>query len=209
MTFMTPTRRLLAPLAVTLALATPMLTTPALATTPHDTSIVPAGIYMVEPAHTQILFAVDHLGFSTYYGNFSGASGSLMFDPGAITRSALSISVPTGSVSTTDASLTDKLKNANWLDAQKYPAITFVATQIAVTGGGTGTITGNLTLHGVTRPVTLEATYHGAGPNAADHKYALGFDATGTLSRAAFGVSTYEPFIGDSVKIIISAVFEK
>ena len=169
---------------------------------------VPAGTYKVEPFHTRILFDVSHMGFTTWYGDFSGASGTLMFDPKAPAKSTLTISFPTDSVSTTNTKLDGELKSPVWFDAAQYPTISFQSTRIRVTGHNTGVIEGNLTFHGQTHPVTLTAHFNGGGVNPIDHAYTIGFDATGALSRAEWGVKTYDPLIGDKVGLILSAAFE-
>ncbi len=172
-------------------------------------SAAESGQYAVEPYHTRIVFAVSHMGFTTWYGDFTGASGSLTFDAKAPAKSSLSISIPTGSVATTNAKLDGELKSATWFDATQYPTITFQATGIKVTGKSTGHITGNLTFHGVTKAVTLLAHFNGAGTNPLDHKYTIGFNATTLIKRSEFGVKTYVPVVGDEVTVTISAAFEK
>ncbi|WP_284945535.1 YceI family protein [Acidisoma cladoniae] len=169
---------------------------------------VPAGAYSVEPYHTRILFSVSHMGFTTWYGDFTTASGSLNFDSKMPSKSALSISFPTASISTTNPKLDGELKSPMWFDATQFPTITFKSTKITLLGHDEGKITGDLTFHGVTKPVTLTAHFNGGGVNPLDKKYTIGFDATGTISRAEFGVKTYEPLIGDSVKLMLSGAFE-
>jgi polyisoprenoid-binding protein YceI len=169
---------------------------------------VPAGTYNVEPYHTRIVFSVSHMGFTTWYGNFTTASGSLTFDPKAPAKSALSISFPTDSVSTTNPKLDGELKSPMWFDAATYPTITFKSTKITILGHNKGVIDGMLTFHGVTHPVALTAHFNGGGVNPLDKKYTIGFDAVGSLSRAAWGVKTYEPLIGDKVSLMLSGAFE-
>jgi polyisoprenoid-binding protein YceI len=171
-------------------------------------SKVPAGTYNVEPTHTRIVFDVSHMGFTTWYGDFTKASGTLSFDPKAPAKSALSISFPVDSVSTTNTTLDGELKGAEWLNAAAYPTITFKSTKIIVLGHNKGEIIGDLTFHGVTHPVTLVAHFNGGGVNPLDKKYTIGFDATGSLSRADWGVKTYEPLIGDKVGMMLSGAFE-
>lgn len=171
-------------------------------------SKVPSGTYNVEPYHTRIVFDVSHMGFTTWYGNFTNASGTLTFDPKALTTSALSISFPTDSVSTTNAKLDGELKGAEWFNAATYPTITFKSTKIVLLGHNRGEIIGDLTFHGVTHPVVLVAHFNGGGVNPLDKKYTIGFDATGSLSRADWGVKTYEPLIGDKVGLLLSGAFE-
>ncbi|GAB0113535.1 YceI family protein [Acidisoma sp. C75] len=166
------------------------------------------GTYKVEPYHTRILFAVSHMGFTTWYGDFSNASGTLSFDPKSPAKSALDISFPADSVTTTNAKLDGELKSPTWFDAAQFPTITFKSTKIRVTGRDTGIITGDLTFHGQTHPVSLVAHFNGGGVNPLDKAYTIGFNATGTLSRAEWGVKTYEPLIGDKVGLILSGAFE-
>jgi len=175
----------------------------------HDPAKVPAGAYVVEPYHTQVLFSVDHMGFSYFSGNFSDASGSLTLTPKNLADTKISVSVPVASVSTTSPKLTEELKEADWLDATKYPTMSFTSTKVTQTGHATADIQGLLTLHGVTKPALLHATFVGAGINMLDKHETAGFQLTGAVKRSEFGVSKYVPLIGDSVTLTINAAFEK
>lgn len=169
---------------------------------------VQPGAYAIEPVHTRILFSLSHLGTSTWYGDFTHASGSAKIDPAHPGASSVEVSVPVDSVSTTNAALDAELKGADWFDAAKFPTMTFKSRQITATGPNQGQIVGDLTLHGVTRPVTLQVTFHGVGPNPMTHAYTAGFDATGVIKRSDFGVAKYAPsIVGDDVTLIISAPF--
>ncbi len=112
-------------------------------------------------------------------------------------------------MTTTSAKLTDELKGDQWLDAGKYPTMTFVSTKVAPAGKDHAKVTGDLTLHGVTKPVTLDVTLVGAGANPLNKKYTVGFEATGTLKRSEFGVKTYVPLIGDELHLTIAGAFER
>lgn len=192
------------------ALVLAALSGPALAQVAnHEPSKVEAGSYVVEPTHTQVGFGVSHMGFTTYYGHFSNASGTLELTPKDPAGSKLSVTVPTASVDTTSEKLDGELKSEQWFDAAKYPTISFVSTQIVPSGDGEAKVMGNLTMHGVTRPVTFDAKFVGAGTNPLDKKYTVGFAITGVVSRSEFGVKTYVPLIGDEVAITISGAFEK
>lgn len=182
------------------------LSTAQAATAPQD---VQAGTYQVETSHTQVTFSLLHFGFTQYSGLFSGATGSLTFDPAHPAASKLSVSIPVASVQTTSAKLTDELHGADWFDAARYPTATFVSTKVVPTGAGSAAVTGNFTLHGVTKPLTLQVRYVGAGINPMDKAYTLGFQATGTLKRSDFGVKTYVPMVGDDVTLSIAGAFEK
>lgn len=170
-------------------------------------SAVTAGRYTVEPLHTRVQFTVSHLGFTDWYGDLTGITGTLKLDPRDIGSTALDFSIPTASISTTNADLDGQLRGAEWLDAERFPTIHFVSTSVVRSGKHGATITGNLTFHGVTRPVTLKASFNGAGINPLDKSYTIGFNATTTLKRSDFGVKTYVPLIGDSTELRISAAF--
>lgn len=170
---------------------------------------VQSGTYKVEPGHTQVVFSLLHFGFTNYSGLFSGASGTLALDSVHPAASKLTISLPVSSVQTTSDRLTDELKGADWLDAAKYPTATFVSTQVVPDGKGGASITGNFTLHGITRPLTLQARYVGSGVNPMDKAYTVGFQATGVIKRSEFGVKTYVPMVGDEVTLAIAGAFEK
>ncbi|HEY2660049.1 MAG TPA: YceI family protein [Caulobacteraceae bacterium] len=197
-----------APIAVAVAaLAIPFAG--ASAQTSADPAKAPAGSYVVEPAHTRVLFAVNHLGFTTYYGDFTGVSGALSLDPANAAASTVSVSIPVGSVSTTNAVLDAELKSAAWLDAGADPTITFKSTKVTPTGANTADIAGDLTMHGVTKPIVLAAKFNASGVNMLSHKMTVGFDATAHVKRSDFGVTKYVPLVGDEVDVIISAAFEK
>ena len=174
-----------------------------------DPASVPAGTYVLEPSHARIAFAIDHMGFSTWYGDFTGAKGGLTLDPKNVAASKLDITIPTASISTTNTVVDGELRDPSWFDAAKYPTITFRSTAVTSTGADTAKVTGDLTFHGVTKPVTLDVKFHGAGPHPMTKAYTVGFDATGSLKRSDFGVNKYVPLVGDKVDLFISAPFEK
>lgn len=192
-------------LALAAAAALPGATT--LAATPP--AAVQSGDYTVEPSHTRIQFAVDHMGFTEFYGDFTGASGTLALNAKTPAKSRVDIAFPTASVSTTNAKLDEELRGTAWLDAAANPAIRFVSDRVMPTSPGHARIFGTLTLHGISRPIVLDATYHGAGVNPLDKGYTVGFDATAHLHRSNYGIKTYLPLIGDDIDIRISAAFER
>ena len=196
--------------AIAATLLATSLANPALAQgLPAPAAQVQAGRYAVEPQHTQIGFAVSHMGFTTYYGHFSNASGSLQLSPTDPAASQLEISVPVDTVSTTSDKLDGELKSPDWLDATHFPQMTFRSTKIVASGADAADVTGNLTLHGVTKPVTLHARFVGAGTNPLDKKYTVGFQIGGEINRSDFGVKAYVPMIGDAVQLTISGAFER
>ncbi|UDL96640.1 YceI family protein [Lichenihabitans sp. PAMC28606] len=185
-----------------------LLSVPALAQTKVEPAKVEAGKYNVDPNHTQVLFGVNHMGFTTYYGSFTDAAGTLDLDPAKPDASKLDVTIKTASVSVPSPKLLDELKGDQWLDATKFPDTSFKSTKVTKTGATTANVTGDLTLHGVTKPVTLAVTYVNAGTNPLSKSYTAGFEAKGKIKRSDFGVKTYVPLIGDDVDLIISGSFE-
>ena len=170
---------------------------------------VEAGTYAVDPNHTQIGFGVMHMGFTPYYGRFSNPSGTLVLSPKVPADSKLDVTIPAATISTTSDKLDGELKGQQWLDVAKYPHVIFRSTKIVPTSKDAAKVTGDLTLHGVTRPVTLDVHFVGAGVNPLDKAYTVGFRATGEISRSEFDVKTYVPLIGDAVQITLSGAFER
>ncbi|GBQ88067.1 hypothetical protein AA13595_2310 [Gluconacetobacter johannae DSM 13595] len=175
-------------------------------TAPAD---VQGGSYQVEPAHTQVGFSLLHFGFTTYSGVFSNVSGTLTLDPKTPSASTLNVTIPIASVQTTSAKLDEELKGAQWFDAASFANATFTSTKVSVTGKGRATVTGTLTLHGISRPETLKVRFIGAGVNPLDKKYTVGFEATGTINRSDFGVKMYVPYVSDAVELRIAGAFER
>ncbi|MGY2046831.1 YceI family protein [Methylobacterium sp. JK268] len=200
--------KLLTPSLLGLAL---LVSAPALAQTAptRDPAQIQAGTYAVDPLHTQVGWRLSHLGFTNYAGGFSEVSGTLVLEPKNPGAAKLSVKIPVASVATTSAKLTDELKGEQWLDAGKFPEMTFVSTKVAPTGKDAAKVTGDLTLHGVTKPVTLDVSLVGAGVNPITKKITVGFEATGTLKRSEFGVKTYLPLIGDDLHLTIAGAFER
>lgn len=170
---------------------------------------VEAGTYKVESNHTLARFTVNHFGFNEFFGVIPGATGTMTLNPKALAATKLDISLPVSAISTTNATLDGELKSADWFDAAQYPSIRFVSQKVVQTGPRTARISGTITMHGVSKPLTLDATLGGAGVNMMDKAYTVGFSATGTLKRSDFGVTKYVPAVSDDVKIDITVAFEK
>ena len=175
----------------------------------RDPAQVQAGTYKVGSAHTRVVFTVSHLGFTDYYGQFNGINGQLNLDAANPDKSAVEITIPTDSVDTSNSVLNGELKDPTWFDAAKYPTITFKSAKVVRTGKDTADVIGDLTFHGVTKPVTLKAKFNAAGPHPMSKKYTIGFNASAHLKRSEFNQTKYLPLIGDDVDLMISAEFEK
>ncbi|MFC0203407.1 YceI family protein [Novosphingobium soli] len=167
------------------------------------------GTYALDSAHTLVRFTVDHLGISDFFGTFPGATGTLAIDPRNLAAAKVDVSVPVARVSTTNATLDGELVSADWFDAARYPTMRFVSTKVVKTGADTADIAGDLTLHGVTRPVTLKAHFKAAAVNPMNKAYTLGFNAEGVIRRSEFGVTKYVPMVSDETELSITAAFEK
>ena len=173
---------------------------------------VPAGVvsgtYKVDTGHTQVLFTVMHLGISEYTGQFTQPTGSLVLDTADPSKSKVEVTFAIDKVSTTVPALDAHLKTKDFFDAAAFPTGTFVSTSVKASGK-TAVIAGNLTLKGVTKPVTLNATFTGGGPHPMSKKPNVGFTATTTIKRSEFGVSYGIPMVSDDVKLVINAAFEQ
>ncbi|HEY7977838.1 MAG TPA: YceI family protein [Rhizomicrobium sp.] len=162
------------------------------------------GTYKIDPSHTQIIFEIQHMGLSNFFGRFSKVSGQLVFDPAAPESSALSADVDMTAIDTHVSELDKDL--VDFFKADKFPTASFRATGISRTGDNTGTVTGDLTLAGVTKPVTLNVTFKGArNPPIPFQPYRIGFDGTATIHRADFGLThaIWSSMVGDDVTLLI------
>ncbi len=186
---------------------------------PAAIAIVPAGAYALDLAHASLIFRVNHLGFSNYTARFKRFDASLQFDPMNLAASKVVASVEVDSLETDfpDPAKLDfnaTLKGEGWLDAARFPRMDFESRQVDVTGVNQVRIHGDLTLHGVTRPVVLAATFNGGyAGHPMDPNARIGFSAQGTLKRSEFGIAYGIPAPGttmgvsDEVAVVIEAEF--
>jgi polyisoprenoid-binding protein YceI len=199
-------------LACLIALAAPaaaQMTMPTEAPGKPDPRIATPGRYKFDPDHSQILFTVTHLGWTNYTGEFRRPSGRLTLDVAHPSASTLSVSVPIDTVQTTVSELDTSLRGTEFFDAGRFPTATFVSTRVVPTGPATADVTGTLSLHGVTRPVILAVQFIGAGRQFwGEKKMAIGFAATGRISRSAFGIDASPGLVSDTVDLVINAGLE-
>lgn len=160
--------------------------------------------YQLDPNHTVVLASWNHFGYSHPSANFGQASGTLVYDADDVATSRVEVTLPLAGLDTFVPKLDAHLRSADFFDAEKYPTITFRSTRVHDLGGGKLAIMGDLTVHGVTRPVTLDATLNGASVNPMTKSPTIGFDATTTIKRSDFGVGAYVPKVGDEIAIRIS-----
>ena len=180
-----------------------------------DKSRVTAGTYAADAGHTMVVWEVDHLGFSKYTGIFGDVTGTLVIDPKNLAAAKVDVTIPVAKVTTASAGLTSHLLRAgkdggkpDFFGAAPADA-KFVSTSVVPgSAGDEAKVTGNLTLNGVTKPVTLDVDFHGAGMGM-NKKETIGFQAETTIKRSDFGVSMGIPYVSDAVELEIHAAFEK
>jgi len=173
-----------------------------------DPSRVTAGTYVVEPTHTLIGWTINHFGFTDYFGVFGSPTGTLKFDPAKPNSSTVSIDIPVGELFTANAKLTEHLKSADFFDVTRFATAKFVSSGVTV-DGTTAKIAGTLTLKGISKPVTLDAKFTGAGTNPFSKRETIGFSATTAIKRSDWSMGTGIPLVGDDVELKISVAFEK
>jgi len=224
---MTTTRKLLLPLALTLAIAAcskpaedtaapaadaaaPAATAqtdaaPAADTAPAATAVqIASGTYKIDPSHTDVLAQWSHFGFSNPTAHFGQAEGTLVYDAADVSKSTVQVTLPLAGLNSFTAKFDEHLKSADFFDAAKFPAATFKSTKVESAGTNKLTVTGDLTIKDITKPVTLDVTINGGGEHPMAKVPAAGFDATTTLKRSDFGVGAYAPNVSDEVKIRIT-----
>lgn len=168
--------------------------------------------YSFDTGHSQLLFTYNHLGLSTQHARFVGFEGSVAFDPENPADSSVEVTIDLASVRTVSSMLDDDLKSENFFDVANHPTATFKSTEVRQTGAATGLITGDLTIKGITRPVTLDVTFNFAGehPLAPYMEWYAGayysaFSARTTILRSDFDLGLYAPLTSDAVTIKIEA----
>lgn len=175
-----------------------------------DASRITGGTYAVDPGHTQALFAYNHMGFTENIGIIAEPTGALTLDPKAPEKARLSITFPVTNIRTAVPGLDAHLMKADMFDAEKFPTATFTSTSIRVDREDQeAEITGNLTIKGITKQITLDADFVGAGANPMNKKETVGFSAETVIRRSDFGLGYAVPAVGDAVEIKIVAAFEK
>lgn len=173
-----------------------------------DPAQMAAGDYALDPVHSSLTAKVSHIGFSNFTLRFNGLSGNLTYDPAHPESASVKVTVAPGSVDTQLPALTTELQGQKWLNASQYPAITFVSKAVRPEAGGHGKVEGELSLLGVTKPVTLDVDFNGSGKGLMGDTR-VGFSATTMIKRSDFGLTTYAPVIGDEVRFLIEVEFTK
>jgi polyisoprenoid-binding protein YceI len=178
-----------------LALAFATLSLPAFAATAP---------YEVDPRHSHVFCTYSPFGLSNITGRVGDVAGTIAIDAGDVGASSVNVTIPVHSLSTGVPKLVEHMKSPVMIDAAPFPTATFASTSVKAVGKDHLQVTGNLTLHGVTRPVVLDTTINFAGPHPMNKAPAAGFDATANLKRSDFGIGYGLPNVGDEVQLRIT-----
>ena len=179
-----------------------ILALPVLFTTASNASAEPSA-YGFDPMHTEVRFCWDHLGISRQCAHFTSYEGELLYDEADPEKSQLQVTFKTDSIETLVPVFNEHIKGDKLFDVKKFPEATFKSTKFERTGEKTGKVAGDLTVHGVTKPVTLDVTLNFSGIQPMSKKQTLGIGASTTVKRTSFGISAAAPFVSDEVSIEI------
>ena len=165
-----------------------------------------AATYTFEPQHTQGVIRWNHLGFANPTAQFNNVEGSLDFDPAEPTRSSVMVTIPLTSMSTGVPDLNDDFRSSDFFDFARFPTATFKSRKVEK-GATPDTlkVSGDLSVHGITKPVALDVTINKIGTNPRNHVPTVGFEAMATLKRSDFGLGLYVPQVSDEIQIHITA----
>lgn len=165
--------------------------------------------YIFDKSHAHITFAVSHLGFSTTHGEFRDFDGTLTLDEADPAASSVAVTIQTGSIDSAWEARDEHLRGPDFFDVANHPAMTFKSTAIEVTGDNTAKMTGDLTLLGVTKAITLDVALNQLGEHPFSKKMHAGFTATGSIDRAEYGMTYGVPAVGQNVAIRIDIEAQK
>lgn len=164
-----------------------------------------AGPWAIDKGHASINFSVDHFGFSDVHGQFREFDAQIDFDPENIDATSASFTINAASFDTNLAARDDHVKSADFLNVDEYPSITFTTTKVTQTGDETADIEGEMTIRGVTKPVTFKAELNQLGASPFDPSLEVaGFTISGEIDRTEFGIDTYAPAIGATLPVVIN-----
>ena len=159
--------------------------------------------FAIDPVHTRVAFQVSHAGFSSPVATFSKVTGVLDFEREDWSQARVEVRIPIDTLDLGDEKWQGKILDATFFDAKKFPEARFVSTKVQARGSDEADVTGDLTLHGVTKPVTLHVKLNQLARHPLTFKRTAGFSATATLSRKDFGIDKWAKVVGDEVKLVL------
>jgi polyisoprenoid-binding protein YceI len=157
----------------------------------------------IDPSHTAVIFSWNHRGFSHPVARLETISGNVLMDRSDMSKSSVAVTLPLSGLRTGSEALDRRLRGAEFLDAAAYPAITFKSTKVEVVGTNRLKITGDLSVHGITKSVGVEVTINKIS-SSSENKVTAGFDADVMLRRSDFGAGRYVPMTGDDLTVHIT-----
>lgn len=163
-----------------------------------------AATYAIDSNHTQVVFTYNHLGFSNITGRLDQVTGTLDFDATTPANSKIEVQIPLASLSTGVSKLDEHLRGPEFFDAGKFPTASFKSTKVIATEKDKLKVLGALTIHGITKPVTLDVSINRIGMHPMKKVPAVGFDASTTIKRSDFGIAAYVPMVSDTIKLSIT-----
>jgi polyisoprenoid-binding protein YceI len=163
-----------------------------------------ATTYKIDPNHTIVTASWNHFGFANPIAHFGQADGFITYDPAHVGASKVEVTLPLAGLDALVPDFNEHLRSADFFDAEKYPTITFKSTKVEAAGDKKLRVFGDLTVHGVTKPVVLDTTVNKIGEQPLAKRGAAGFDATTTIKRSDFGIDKYVPNVSDAVVIRIT-----
>ncbi len=161
--------------------------------------------YTIDPNHTQTVFKWNHFGYSNPTANFDRIEGTITYDAADVTKSSVDVTIATASINSHVAKFDEHLKSADFFDVEKFPTATFKSTKVEKAAEeGKFKVSGDLTIHGVTKPVTIDAKLNGASDHPMSKQPAIGFDGKLTIKRSDYGLGKNAPYVSDEVTIKIT-----
>ncbi|MDQ3205171.1 MAG: YceI family protein [Pseudomonadota bacterium] len=160
--------------------------------------------YVIDPNHTDVIASWSHFGFSNPVAHFGDVDGSITYDADDVGQSSVAVTIPLSGLESHVEAFNEHLRGEDFFDAAKYPEINFKSTKVEAAGEGKLRVLGDLTMRGVTRPVTLDVTINKIGEQPMAKRAAAGFDATTVIKRSDFGLDKYAPNVSDEVTLRIT-----
>lgn len=160
--------------------------------------------YKIDPNHTDVIAGWTHFGFSHPTARFGLVDGVIVYDAASVGESSVKVTIPLSGINSGVPDLDEHLRSSDFFEAEKYPTITFNSTKTEAAGDNKLRVTGDLTVHGVTRPVVLDVTLNKAGDHPMSKRAAIGFDAVTTIKRSDFNIAKFVPNVSDEISIRIT-----
>ena len=180
---------------------------PAPAEAPFDVSMTVPGVYKTDTSHAYITFSYDHQGYSRPWLRWRSWTGDLNWNPSVPEQSSITAVIDAASIDSGVDKFDEHLRSADFFEVEKFPQITFNSTSVTIDGPATAKVAGDLTIKGVTKPVTLDVKINRAADDDFAKGYKLGFSGKTAVKRSDFGVDKYTPFVGDDVEVLLEAEF--